>query len=307
MVPLLWIGAALLGVGGLAAAIDAKDTFSAAKRIGERARRKHENVLSELESLRSEVNSDLENLGKLKISIFKNQIAHLVNVIRKYAPSRSVLKNFQVSISTEEFRKMEQLVLGAFEIEKGLASGVSTGALAAVGAYGSVGMLATASTGTAISGLSGVAATNATLAWFGGGSLAAGGFGMTGGAFALAGVVLGPALAITGFMMSSKADKALTEACEYESDVDIKVAKLDQTKVVLNSLREYTGEMTSALIHLAERFDAIKVSDDRNRNSFEKMVVVGKSLKGLLDIPIMSGDGTPTEGIKSKISGYIEV
>ncbi|EPB9212345.1 hypothetical protein ACRT7K_000407 [Campylobacter jejuni] len=48
------------------------------------------------------------------------------------------------------------------------------------GAYGSVGLLASASTGTAIASLSGAAATNATLAWLGGGSLAAGGFGMAG-------------------------------------------------------------------------------------------------------------------------------
>lgn len=38
-----------------------------------------------------------------------------------------------------------------------------------------------ASTGTAISSLSGAAATNATLAWLGGGSLAAGGGGMAAG------------------------------------------------------------------------------------------------------------------------------
>jgi hypothetical protein len=41
--------------------------------------------------------------------------------------------------------------------------------------YGGVMQLGAASTGTLISSLSGAAATNATLAWLGGGSLAAGG------------------------------------------------------------------------------------------------------------------------------------
>ncbi|MOA59596.1 hypothetical protein D3C78_1842590 [compost metagenome] len=48
--------------------------------------------------------------------------------------------------------------------------------------------LGSASTGAAIAGLSGVAATNATLAWFGGGALAAGGAGMAGGAVVLGGL-----------------------------------------------------------------------------------------------------------------------
>lgn len=49
-------------------------------------------------------------------------------------------------------------------------------------------MFGAASTGTAISTLSGAAATKATLAWFGGGSLAAGGFGVAGGGIVLAGI-----------------------------------------------------------------------------------------------------------------------
>jgi hypothetical protein len=49
----------------------------------------------------------------------------------------------------------------------------------AVGAWGAAG------TGTAIIELSGAAATNATLAWFGGGSIASGGLGMGVGATVL--------------------------------------------------------------------------------------------------------------------------
>ncbi|WP_207797903.1 hypothetical protein [Shewanella xiamenensis] len=51
------------------------------------------------------------------------------------------------------------------------------GGSTALGAWGLVSLIGSASTGTAISSLSGVAATNATLAWFGGGSLATGGGG----------------------------------------------------------------------------------------------------------------------------------
>lgn len=66
------------------------------------------------------------------------------------------------------------------------------GGSAALGAWTLVSVIGSASTGTAISTLSGVAATNATMAWFGGGSLAAGGAGMAGGFWVLGGIVAAP-------------------------------------------------------------------------------------------------------------------
>ena len=67
----------------------------------------------------------------------------------------------------------------------------TAGTLVAIGAgavaWWAVSTFGVASTGTAISTLSGAAATNATLAWFGGGSLAAGGLGAAGGAVVLTG------------------------------------------------------------------------------------------------------------------------
>lgn len=66
------------------------------------------------------------------------------------------------------------------------------GGSTALGAWGLVSLIGSASTGTAISSLSGIAATNATLAWFGGGSLATGGAGMAGGFWVLGGIVAAP-------------------------------------------------------------------------------------------------------------------
>lgn len=69
-------------------------------------------------------------------------------------------------------------------------AGVGGTAVSGVAGAAAVWLVSTygvASTGTAIATLSGAAATNATMAWFGGGSLAAGGFGMAGGAVVLSG------------------------------------------------------------------------------------------------------------------------
>lgn len=199
------------------------------------------------------------------------------------------------------------MVVNSLKIENGIASGAVTGVLAGLGAYSSVGTLAAASTGTAISSLSGVAATNATLAWLGGGSLATGGFGMAGGALALGGVVLGPALAVGGFMLASKAEEALTQARKYEAEVDLAVAKIKESKVVLAGLSSNADEVASALIETARRFDTVKVHDVQDEAAFKKMLVLGSGLKSIANTRIMENDGTASKYIKTKVSGYMEV
>lgn len=65
--------------------------------------------------------------------------------------------------------------------------GAAAGALGSAATFGLVATFGAASTGTAIASLSGAAATNATLAWIGGGTLAAGGGGVAAGATILTG------------------------------------------------------------------------------------------------------------------------
>lgn len=65
-----------------------------------------------------------------------------------------------------------------------------SGPLASAATFGLVAAFGTASTGTAISSLSGIAAYNAAMAWLGGGSIAAGGYGMLLGGAVLGGVAV---------------------------------------------------------------------------------------------------------------------
>jgi hypothetical protein len=304
---ILWGAAALLAGTGVVKGVGAMNDFDEAKRIGRDAEDKYQNTEASLQYARDQTNSAFEKLGRTKMHIFNHQIKHLVEAIRKSKNASSKLAGFEQSISTEELKEMECLVMASLEIEKGLGAGAATGALAAWGAYGGVMALGTASTGAAIGGLSGVAATNATLAWLGGGALSAGGFGMAGGALALGGIVLGPALAVGGFMMASRAEEALTKAREYEAEVDIAVAEMKKMNIVLEALQSNAKEMQSTLTQLAQRFDAIKVNDDSNIPAFEQMIIVGKGIKSVLDTAIMEKDGSATKNLKSKISGYLEV
>lgn len=305
---ILWGAAALLAGTGVVKGVGAMSDFDDAKNIGKAAERRHREAEASLDEQRQTTNADFEELGAIKLSVFTTQIKHLVQAIKNSGTSaKSELSRFDQSFSVENLKEMESMVLNSLKIEHGIVSGAVTGVLAGLGAYSSVGTLAVASTGTAISGLTGVAATNATLAWLGGGSLATGGFGMAGGAIALGGIVLGPALAIGGFMLASKAEEALTQAQKYEADIDIAIEKIEASKIILAGLSTNAKEMAAILTETAQRFDKIKVNDNRNTAAFKQMCILGKALKNIADTPIMEDDGTASKNIKTKISGYLAI
>lgn len=305
--PLILAGAALLAGGyGVKKGLDAKEDFERAERIGRDAKIAYDKAEKQLLAAKKKTNDKFVILGKLKISIFSNQIKHIVDVLRHFKPTSSKLRGFEVTISVEEMKEMEQLVLGSLEIEKGLVSGATTGALAGIGAFSAVGALGAASTGTAIVSLSGAAATNATLAWFGGGAIASGGLGMGVGAYAIGGIVLGPALAVGGFLMAKKAEEAYTNAVAYKAKVDVAIAEMKKLKTIMKGLQANAKEMEDALVQLASRFDELKVFDDSDKNAFSTMMTLGKGLKKLLDVPVMETDGSPVANIKPKIAGYLE-
>lgn len=307
--PLILGAAALLAGGvGIKKGLDAKEDFDRAKRIGESAKRRHESAVRDLESARNLTNEKLIDLGKLKVDIFQHQIKFLVEAIKRSRKNaKSTIKDFESEITTDELEKMEQMVVKSLELGSATASGAVSGALAGLGAWGGVQALATASTGTAISTLSGAAATNATLAWLGGGAVYAGGLGMAGGAAVLGGLIAGPALAVGGFMMASKAEEALTEARRYDAKVDKAIAEIEVGKELLYGLRKNVNEMSSNLLQLANTFDKHKVYDDSDESAFDRMITVGKSIKALLDMPIMEKDGSAVKNLDVKMSGYMQL
>lgn len=80
--------------------------------------------------------------------------------------------------------------------------GTGVGAGFGIAVTSLVSVIGTAGTGAAITGMSGIAATNASLAWLGGGTLAAGGLGVAGGALILSGGTMVIAIAATWVITS---------------------------------------------------------------------------------------------------------
>ena len=301
---LLWGGAAIVAAAGVKKGYDAHCDSDRAKEIGENAEQKYKKAEKSLESARKNTQEALEFLGQVKLAAFTNQIKHMVDMHKKF---KSKLEGYNERVYIENLKNFEVLVTKSIEVEKGLGTGAVGGALAALGAYGSVGALATASTGTAIGTLSGAAATNATLAWLGGGSLAAGGFGMTGGMVALGGIALAPLLAIGGFWMASKAEEALTNAKKYAADVDMAVEKIKEIKIIMKGIRTAAAEQATVIHEAIDRFEQVKVDNIDDEDTFMRMMSIGKGLKQILDVPVIKDDGTANENIHSQCNGYLRL
>ena len=314
--PLLFIGAAVAtGAVGGSKTIKAVSDNSKAGQINEIANQSIENARDELDRQRKEVGAALESLGKEKLSILNRNVTDFVTTFEK-------IKNidFQSSIGLEElknlhidqntFQELKELGSFAIGVAGGAAAGVAGGALTAVGAYGAAMTFASASTGTAISALSGAAATNATLAFFGGGSLASGGLGMAGGMYVLGGLVAGPALMVMGMITEAKSKEKLEKALSNKAQADEIVESLNAASVQCSAIRRRTYMFYNLLAHLDALFlpQVWKMQDiveneglDYRAYTLESQKAIAAAastactIKAVLDTPILTPEGELTE------------
>lgn len=256
-----------------------------AKKIIAAAQIEFDKKKEELECVREDTVDVLERYGNLKLEIWDQQFSRCLELFNR-------VKNVEINgdvetdeyigsgLSKDELKEMKQITLKASEVLKGGAASLGAGALAGVASYGGAMMFASASTGAAISGLSGAAATNATLAWFGGGSLASGGAGMAGGMVVLGGLVAGPVLAVGGLLLARKAKTNLAEANEKNSEVELHIENMDRAIVVLYGIQALTaqyhelanllsGRLSEILNQLGDAFNS--VSRKNNKGLLSKM------------------------------------
>ena len=325
-IPFLFIGiAAATGAFGTGKTAKAAIDNSKAKKINEIANESVRIETEKLELQRERVANSFDELGKLKLNILSTDVTDFVNTfeqIKNVDFENSVgleeLKNLH--IDQKDFEELKQLGNFAVEIAGSATAGAVGGALTALGAYGAASALATASTGTAIATLSGAAATNATLAFFGGGSLAAGGLGMAGGAMVLGGLVAGPALLVMGLIVGAKTEEKLDKALENKAQADEIVESLKTASLQCSAIRRRSYMLYELLTRLDSRFfpQIWKMQEIINNEGFDysqykpeskKSIAMAAStacsIKAALDIPILTAEGelTPESNqIESKIN-----
>ncbi len=315
----VWAAVAAAGAFGVGKSVKAGVDMHDAKETNERAQYIVERAKKEADESRKNANQALEDLGKTKLSVLSESIGPFVETFER-------IKNIELSES-EGLGELEKIkndgkLLGDLKdmsdmalkmlggIAGGVAGGAALGTVAAFGAYSATMAFATASTGAAIAGLSGAAATNATLAFLGGGTLAAGGFGMAGGAALLGGVVAGPALAVMGLVVGAKASAAKDDAYSNLSKARAFEADIKAMKTACRGIRLRANMYERLLLKLDAIFAPVVYqlagivensgTDYSRYTQSEKETVfaslsLAKAIKSVLDVPILKEDGSLTE------------
>lgn len=304
-----------LGVGkGIKGALDTKE----ASDVQERAEKLIKNEQAWMKYAKDKANSAIKELGKTKLQSSANEINDFVNI---YSQIKSV--ELQESVGLDEMRRinmsssslkeMKNTALGAIDVLGGGIAGVGAGVLLGWGTYGGVMALGTASTGAAIGGLSGVAATNATLAWLGGGAIAAGGGGMALGTVVLGGIIAGPALLVAGGIFGAKAKEKLHNAYSNLSEAQRIVSELKTAEATLDIITDNAKQLND-IIHKIRKIVStanceMKNVVDNNTNwkeysKIDKNTIIAamksvQILKKLIDMPLLTEDGMLTEDIKN--------
>lgn len=180
---------------------------------------------------------------------------------------------------------------------------------AAAGAYAvqqaalwGVTSFAVAGTGTSIAGLSGAAATNATLAWLGGGTLAAGGGGVALGGLMLTGIATAPAALLGGFALGIQGQKALTKAHAIGAKVEIALAEMVEKQELLHQVETRIGELEGVLDDVNARalaslevLSGLDFDPELHLPEFQRTALLMRALGEILSTPIVDITGKPTE------------
>ena len=314
--PLLFIGvAAISGAVGAKKSVSAGiDTYHA-KEINKNANELIEESATWLNEQRLACGRSLQDLGKEKVWVLNNSVMKFLNTFAKiknvdFRDSVGLDELSKLKIEEKDFEELRSMVNFAGSIAGGTVAGTAGGALIALGAYGAAQALAVASTGTAIASLSGVAASNATLAFFGGGSLAAGGLGVKGGALVLGGLVVGPALLVVGMVTSSAAKKNLNQAYTNREEA-IQIAEQHSAGALqCEAIRRRTYMFYNLLARLDTYFlpliykmeDIFNVEGDdyrayqqESKKAIASCASVAVSIKALLDTQLLTDDGLLTD------------
>jgi len=272
--------AAGAGVFGIKKGVDAHTNYKSAKNKNEKANRIYKSAKKNLKNEREKAAEKLEELGTLKLKIWDQQLGRFVALFER-------LKNVEIKgeigvndlkTINESLTELKNISFKAKEVISNGISSAGTGAIVGVASYGGATMLASASTGTAISSLSGAAATNATLAWFGGGSLASGGLGIAGGTCVLGGIVAAPVLAVGGLLFNANAEKQLATARKNYAKAKTAAEQMKTAAAICKGISrvcliyiETINNFNQIIKNLLDQFEDI-IENYQNKNILRKIL-----------------------------------
>ncbi len=314
--PLVFIGiAAVTGSVGIGKTAKASVDVYSAKKIDKSANQIVAESTEMINAQRASCTDALKSLGEEKLFLLNENMTQFLDTFTKlknvdFRETEGLSELSKLHIDEKDFEALRDLCNFAISIAGGGIAGTAGGALAAFGAYSAAQALACATTGTAISTLSGAAATNATLAFFGGGSLAAGGWGMAGGAMVLGGLVAGPALLVMGLVAGKAADKNLDQAKINRLEAVQFAEQMDTASKQCEAIRRRTYMFYNLLARLDSYFlpciykmeDIVKAEGydyscftTESKKAIASCVSIAVSIKSVLDTQLLTDDGLLTD------------
>lgn len=315
LIPVALAGTALAGaLFGVKKGVDAYQDKKLTDELRQEAEKIYDESQKSLEATRVKADEEFQKLGELQRRIVDRSLASYSELIDRLKILDSDTHGH--AINSEILDGITPLQENIVTLQNSLGSivgGSIAGAMAGFGAFGSAGLLATASTGTAISTLSGVAATNATLAWFGGGSLAAGGLGMAGGTMVLGGLVVGPALAVGSWFFAKCMEEKKIDAHIYLLQIRALCQEMSQESLAWHDIVYRTTQKAEMLKGLDEKlFDHIskiwrivaKQGDEvakwttEEQKELKTMIQLAETTYAVINAPIMSDEDDLTCRLK---------
>ena len=305
MVLPLAIPLAVAVAAGVGAAGKGMTDIARARSLAKDARARHEATLAALKAAQAPVHDLVAEYGIQQLAAVTETVGRFADWIEHNQMSVNRLGHRSVEgveVSVSELPSMRSQVKQARGWITGGVAGASAAAAAPSVALMGVSAFATASTGTAIAGLSGAAATNATLAWLGGGALAAGGGGIAAGAVVLNLIAVAPAALIGGITVAVIGSKQRTSARQYTAEVNVAIENINSAISLLPRVAERVTELSSILKALAVRADEaigaleeLSFDPDLHAADFAKALQLIRAIREVVNTALIDAQtGEPT-------------
>ncbi|MGB3192926.1 MAG: hypothetical protein WBB43_26255 [Limnoraphis sp.] len=144
-----------------------------------------------------------------------------------------------------------------------------------------------------------------------GGVKAAGVGGMAIGTAVSGGILAGPALAVIGFVLASEGKKKLTKTREYESQVNVEIAQIEEAQEYIKGVKKQIKEFKNLSEHLNKRavlalkeLESKPFDRDRDAAKFQKLGLLVKAMLEILKTPVLDNQGHPNPIIKNLREKY---
>ncbi|QHD86031.1 hypothetical protein GR168_12055 [Gordonia sp. JH63] len=306
LIPLVAIAVgAAAGSGGVALGGKGAFDIKKAKNELDAARSLYESRRAESEALVGAVNDRIVSYGTEQETALQDVVLRMHDFLirneKKVRDNEKLLAD-GLEATVNLVAGKGSLDLSAAEWVRGVISSVATGVGTSAATTSAISSFGVASTGAAISGLSGAAAESATLAWLGGGALAAGGGGVALGALALNFVTFGPGLLAAGFVINGKGKKASTQAREYQAKIAVEIEKLSVADSALTAVEARVDELSELLAGMSKKataaldeLEADPFNPELHAPVFQQAMILVKGVMDIATTPVLDEGGELTD------------